>query len=446
MHHSTPTIVLSSLVLAVPAMAWTPNPDGGPDGGEWLPEFPIPWVPEGGQPELPEFGDEVFEFPDGWGIPEWSPPCRIDVPEDYDTIQEAVDAADNGCLIVLAEGTYIENVTISEKALRIVGDGNVTVRPSWLADEPVFTVLSTPEGHTMQFDGITLSSVSTFALPPEYVPVVIKNENGHGIVAANSALRLTDMHFEDLSVGQQTGAGAYTLGAGVLLFACNTEIERCDFDECEADEGGAVAAIGGVVSIDQSHFHYCDSMGYGGAVVTVGSTLNVNQCSFLNNYAYSGGGHIAMSGSDTDINRCAFVGGDASLGGAAYSAGDVDYTITASQFRNNSAGEFADAWYHDVDASPFSGPYLFGNKFCNGSTTVGTLEGIVPIDATALCTYCSGDIDMDDVIGVSDLIDMLSVWGSRDPFADLNGDDTVDLDDLMPLLADFGGCNFLRPL
>ena len=446
MPRPTTTIVLSSLILAVPAMAWTPNPDGGPpDGGDWMPEIPIPWVPEGGQPELPEFGDEVFEFPDGWGMPEWSPPCRIDVPADYDTIQEAVDAADNGCLIVLAEGTYFENVTISEKALRIVGDGDVTVRPDWLVDEPVFTVLSTPEGHTMQFDGITLSSVSTIYLPPEYQQsVVIKKENGNGIVAANSALRLTDMHFEDLSVGQHTGAGAYTLGAGVLLFLCNTEIERCDFDECEAEEGGAVAAIGGVVSIDQSHFYHCDSMGYGGAVVTMGSTLNVNQCSFLANDAYSGGGHISVSGGDIDLNRCAFVGGDASSGGAAYSAGVVDISITACQFRYNSAGEYADAWYHDTSDGP--GPNLYDNKFCSGSTTVGTFAGIVPLDATEFCSFCPGDIDMDDVISVSDLIDMLSVWGTRDPFADLNGDDTVDLDDLMNMLADFGGCGAIRPL
>ena len=449
MHRSTTTIVLSSLVLAVPAMAWTPNPDGSPDGGRWMPEIPIHWVPDGGLPELPEpwvpggdvpaipeFGEEVFEFPAGWGIPDWSLPCRIDVPDDYDTIQEAVDAADNGCLIVLAEGTYFESVTISEKALRIVGDGDVTVRPG--ADQPVFMVFATPEGQTMQFDGITLSSVSTIHIPdgPSFL---LKKENGNGIFAINSALRLTDMHFEYLSVGQWTDTGVYTMGAGVLLVECNTEIERCDFDECEADEGGAVAAIGGVVSIDQSRFSHCESMRYGGAVLSV-STLNLNQCSFLYNDAYSGGGHIAVSSGELDINRCAFVGGDASSGGAAYSAGVVDISITACQFRSNSAGEFADAWYHDTSAG--LGPYLFGNKFCNGSTTVGTVEGIVAIDATEFCSYCPGDIDMDAVISVSDLIDMLSVWGTRDPFADLNGDDTVDLDDLMDVLADFGGCGF----
>ena len=443
MHHSTPTIVLSSLVLAVPAMAWTPNPDGGPpDGGDWFPEIPIPWVPEGGQPELPEFGDEVFEFPDGWGIPEWSPPCRIDVPDDYDTIQEAVDAADNGCLIVLAEGTYFENVTISEKALRIVGDGDVTVRPA--SDEPIFMVFDTPEGQTMQFDGFTMSSVLTLVLPPSFIPQVIKKENGHGIYAASSALRLTDMHFEDLSVGQDTGAGSTPWGAGVMLFGCNTEIERCDFTACESDAGGAVGALWGVVSIDQSYFYNCHSTDDGGAVKAGAATVSLNQCSFLNNDAYSGGGHIAMSSGDLDINRCAFVGGDASSGGAAYSEGVVDISITACQFRYNSAGEYADAWYHDT--SDGLGPYLFGNKFCSGSTTVGTIEGIVPIDATEFCPYCPGDVDMDGVISVSDLIDMLSVWGTRDPFADIaNNDDTVDLDDLMIMLEDFGGCGAFYP-
>jgi hypothetical protein len=150
-----------------------------------------------------------------------------------------------------------------------------------------------------------------------------------------------------------------------------------------------------------------------------------------------------VSSGDIDLNRCAFVGGDASSGGAAYSEGVVDISITACQFRYNSAGESADAWYHDTSDGP--GPNLYDNKFCSGSTTVGTFAGIVPLDATEFCSYCSGDVDMDDVISVSDLIDMLSVWGTRDPFADLNDDDTVDLDDLMNILADFGGCGALRP-
>jgi hypothetical protein len=185
-------------------------------------------------------------------------------------------------------------------------------------------------------------------------------------------------------------------------------------------------------------------MGYGGAVLAAASTLSVNQCSFVFNSAYSKGGHIWMSDGNIDINRCAFDGGDASSGGAAYSAGVVDISITACQFRSNSAGEFADAWYHNTSDGP--GPYLYGNKFCSGSTTVGTIEGIVPLDATEFCSYCPGDVDMDAVISVSDLIDMLSVWDSRDPFADLDGDDTVDLNDLMSLLADFGGCGALPPL
>jgi hypothetical protein len=452
MHRSTTTIVLSTLVLAVPAMAWTPNPERFPDGGDWIPELhggEIPWVPEDGLPELPdgglqelpEFGEEVLEFPGDWELPELWAPCRIDVPEDYATIQAAVDAADNGCLIVLAEGVYYENVTISEKALRIVGDGDVTVRA--IADEAVFSVFTTPVGQTMQFDGFTVSSVRIVRLP-DGPSIPIFYENGHGIVAVDSALRLTDMHFKDLSVGQKTDLGWFPIGAGVLLIECNAEIERCDFDECEADDGGAIAALGGVVSIDQSHFYDCDSMGYGGAVLAAASTLSVNQCSFVFNSAYSKGGHIWMSDGNIDINRCAFDGGDASSGGAAYSAGVVDISITACQFRSNSAGEFADAWYHNTSDGP--GPYLYGNKFCSGSTTVGTIEGIVPLDATEFCSYCPGDVDMDAVISVSDLIDMLSVWDSRDPFADLDGDDTVDLNDLMSLLADFGGCGALPPL
>ena len=50
-------------------------------------------------------------------IPYDSPAAEIHVPQDYPTIQSAVDAASNGDTIVVAPGLYIESVTVAMKEL-----------------------------------------------------------------------------------------------------------------------------------------------------------------------------------------------------------------------------------------------------------------------------------------------------------------------------------------
>ena len=52
-----------------------------------------------------------------------------DVPTTYATIQEAIDAAVDGDLILVASGTYSQDLVIDSKAIEIRGVGNVTIRP-----------------------------------------------------------------------------------------------------------------------------------------------------------------------------------------------------------------------------------------------------------------------------------------------------------------------------
>ena len=45
----------------------------------------------------------------------------IDVPEDYNTIQEAIDAAAPGDTINVAPGMYRENISLSDTSIRLIG-------------------------------------------------------------------------------------------------------------------------------------------------------------------------------------------------------------------------------------------------------------------------------------------------------------------------------------
>lgn len=57
-------------------------------------------------------------------------PTTVWVPDDYPTIQEAVDAAEDGDTIRVRAGTYIEEVVIQSKSISLIGDdaSNTTIR------------------------------------------------------------------------------------------------------------------------------------------------------------------------------------------------------------------------------------------------------------------------------------------------------------------------------
>ncbi len=51
----------------------------------------------------------------------------IHVPGDYHTIQEAIDASVNGDTVLVAPGTYVENINFNGKAIIVKGSGGADV-------------------------------------------------------------------------------------------------------------------------------------------------------------------------------------------------------------------------------------------------------------------------------------------------------------------------------
>ena len=71
----------------------------------------------------------------------------------------------------------------------------------------------------------------------------------------------------------------------------------------------------------------------------------------------------------------------------------------------------------------------------------GTSPGIgVFMNITAIVNDCEGDIDGNDTVEVTDLLEVIAAWGSSDANADIDESGTVDVSDLLLVVANWGSC------
>ncbi|MFH1680485.1 MAG: right-handed parallel beta-helix repeat-containing protein [Candidatus Eisenbacteria bacterium] len=148
------------------------------------------------------------------------------VPESHETIQAAVDAAGPGDTVLVAPGTYVENVAIKMKdGLALIGEEGweKTVIDG---DSKNSVVYADSNSGTLVFSGLTLKAGDA-------------KLNGGGLAVRKTATVVRGCRF--------VGNRAYNSGGGLNLLNCpNNTVEDCLFEQNECkDEASAVSIIGG---------------------------------------------------------------------------------------------------------------------------------------------------------------------------------------------------------
>jgi len=112
------------------------------------------------------------------------PPGAIRVPEDWPTIQAAIDAALDGGLVLIAPGTYTENLTITEKSVSLASYYHMTGDPRFIR-------------HTIiDGNGQTVITVAdTAANGTEIIGLTIRN--GDDGIEARADLRVLHNHIRN---------------------------------------------------------------------------------------------------------------------------------------------------------------------------------------------------------------------------------------------------------
>ncbi|MCH2135733.1 MAG: hypothetical protein MK101_04015 [Phycisphaerales bacterium] len=362
--------------------------------------------------------------------PVFSDALYLDVPSEKSTIQDAVDAVDGPLPIIrLAAGEYEENIEIDGKSVTIVsesGELDVTIRPS--NDAPIFTIKNTPEGEQVVLQAIMIIG----ELEDEGVTGDL--QDGHGIRVVDATLALEGCCIVACRPGSGEGDDVRSGGA---LSATDSLVDchRCLFSSCEARQGGAVAINNSNLSLSDCLICHNEAA-FGGGLYADTSTVSVRRSILSGNEATGTGGSVWASSTTLKMHRCLIESSTAGMGGGGVTSGGST-TLAECQFTDVLATQegFGDVWYeYSVQPVSLNGTWLCGSTNhvgCNLSNDLAYEYG---------CRLCLSDTNHDSEVDVIDLINVLLYWNTYDPFADLDGDQEVRLDDLIMVINSFGNC------
>jgi hypothetical protein len=247
--------------------------------------------------------------------------ATIHVPADQPTIQAGINAASNGDTVLVAPGTYYENLTFNGKAITVKSSNgaNVTTIDGSVIDIVVKFVTS--EGLSSVLDGFT-----------------IKNGNGLGIYVLSSSPTIKNNIITSNS--GCPGAGI-NVGDGSPLIKNNTITNNAQTTCFGGTDAGGISVGGppaGAQIIGNRISGNNATLGTGGGGISlfaVGSVLIENNY-ISNNAGYDGGGIGALSfTSSVQIIQNVITGNSAAEGGGIEIDNSVALVLNNSVFAND---------------------------------------------------------------------------------------------------------------
>ncbi|MEE2906983.1 MAG: hypothetical protein VX527_04035, partial [Planctomycetota bacterium] len=317
--------------------------------------------------------------------------ATINVPGDYASIQEAVDASSEGDEIVVGPGTYTSTqdghvvdmkgrvVTLRSSdgpEVTIIDGENARRGIACINGEVVATTIdgfTITNGEAPWFDFDQDGTVDTdeergggllnLDSSPTVLNCVFRYNSalnfGGGISNNNSSPSITDCLFEENSSFN---------GAGVSNYDGNAYLLRCSFINNEGGWSGGAIINYGNPTMTACTFEGNTSVAYGGAVTNMDGSAVFTNCTFENNYCNDHGGAIRNTGSNPRFTNCNFRNNDASdYGGAIYNDGSSVQTLTNCILIGNSA------------------LFINGSDFNGGGGIYNQNEGITILNGCNVC-------------------------------------------------------------
>ncbi|MEM9478473.1 MAG: right-handed parallel beta-helix repeat-containing protein, partial [Verrucomicrobiota bacterium] len=290
----------------------------------------------------------------------------------FTTVQAAVNAAEEGCTVHIADGTYQQGAEIFvTKSLTLQGDGSISTT---LDGNNAYRVIDLPNSPIdVILDGLTV----THGDPGNAPGGGIRNQ-GATLTISNSTIS-----------GNSATAGGGIRNQGILTISNSTISENLGFS------GGGGVNNSGTLTATQCTFSGNNGgapVGAGGGILSNG-TFFLSQCTVMGNFAAAGGGINRSGGSATIYNS--IIAGNT----AASSGPDVIGTFTSNG--KNFIGDKSDSTGFAADLTFSTGQTIADlldvNLADNGGPTLthALLPGSPAIDAGNNADIPADALDLD---------------------------------------------------
>ncbi len=310
----------------------------------------------------------------------------INVPENFLTIQEAIDATVDGDTVLVADGSYEENLLIDGRSIVLKSENGRD-----------YTNISSDTSRCITITSSSNINIIGFSLTGYTTEDNLFGSRGGAVyideseVIINNSSIINSVSYSSLSQDAY-GGGIYSLNSSLMLFNCNISDNIANAYWAKEAYGGGIYCIGGllidsqcIISNNHAYSRPYDGTSYvndsdnsrtppasgpafGGGIYCIGNDVQIRNSDILSNICGGGGGHgggIYLEGDNFLVEYCYVDRNSKSgydylpcYGGGLYVDGDNGF-ILENKIRFN--GLLNDGAWADNYSCKGGGLYLYGN-------------------------------------------------------------------------------------
>ena len=288
----------------------------------------------------------------------------INVPEDFETIQAAINESEIGDTVLVQPGMYMERITISGNGILVVAS----------ADDPAETIIDAEGGGTVvtfSNDGGEASILDGFTIQNGQAEI------GGGIITQSSSPNLCNLIIRDNSAAR---GGGFYVGRDTHPIITNSLF----INNTAEFMGAGIFCWGGELTLCNVTLANNDveSEWNGGGVYLQGASATFDSVYISDSNACFGAG-IYANASDVVLNHVLLFDNTATSGGGLYQDGSQSGSITADHLTvvNNTASQAGGGFYGTSPNLLLCNSIFFANE-SNEASQIFLMRG------TAVISYC----------------------------------------------------------